>query len=48
MNKNPLELPYKLQFSAWDDLKFTMGGVFVIALPLIGIGLIALFVASFI
>lgn len=46
--KNPLELPYELQFSAWDDFKFTLGGFFILALPLIGIGLIALFVSAFI
>lgn len=36
------------QFSAWDDFKFTLCGLFILALPVIGIGLIALFVASFI
>lgn len=46
MKKNPLELPYRQQFSEWDDFKFTVGGFFVLALPLIGIALVALFIAS--
>jgi len=36
------------EFSAWDDFKFTLGGLFVLALPITFLGSIALFVLSFI
>jgi len=36
------------QFSAWDDLKFTLCGLFVLALPMIFLGSVALFVLAFI
>jgi len=36
------------EFSAWDDFKFTLGGLFVLALPLTFIGLAALFVIALI
>lgn len=34
------------EFSAWDNLKFTMGGLFVLALPLVFIALVALILWS--
>lgn len=36
------------EFSAWDDIKFTLGGLFVLALPLIFLGAITLFALAFI
>lgn len=36
------------QFSAWDDFKFTIFGLFVLVLPLIFLGAITLFALAFI
>ena len=47
MQKNPLELPPHLQSSAWDDAKFTVMGLLLLASPLILLGLAVLFVLSF-
>jgi len=35
-------------YTAWDDLKFSLAGLFLLALPLIFVGLVGLFIASFI
>lgn len=44
--KNPLELPYRWQFSLFDDIKFTLGGLLILLLPLVLIGAIIVFALS--
>lgn len=35
-------------YTAWDDFKFSLAGLFLLALPLVFVGLFGLFIASFI
>lgn len=46
--KHPLELPYRLQFSPWDDIKFTAMGLFMLLFPLILLGIVIYVVWSLI
>lgn len=44
--RDPLEVPYRQQFSAMDDFKYTLAALFIVALPLVAITAVVLFALS--